>query len=51
MELTQVDEAGICNGTDGGTGGLNNQRSPGYHENGVQTTEDPADRILAARRA
>jgi len=51
IELTQVDGAGNCDGTYGATGGLTNQRSPEYRENGVHTTEDTADRILAVRRA
>jgi hypothetical protein len=46
IELTQVDGAGNCDGTDGVTGGLTNQKPPGYRENVVQTTEDTADRIL-----
>jgi len=51
IELNQVDGAGNCNGTNGATGGLTNQRPRGYRENGVQPTDDTADRILAARRA
>ena len=51
IELTQVDAAGNCDGIYGATGGLTDQRSPEYHENGVQTTEDTTDRILAVRRA
>jgi len=51
IELTQVDGAGNCDGTYGATGGLTNQRSPEYRENGVHTNEDTTDRILAVRRA
>ena len=51
IELTQVDGAGNCDGTYGATGGLTNLTSPEYRENGLQTTEDTADRILAVRRA
>ena len=51
IELTQVDGAGNCDGTDGVTGVITNQKPPGYREIVVQTTEDTADRILAVRRA
>ena len=46
-----MDAAGNCDGIYGATGGLTDQWSPEYRENGVQTTKDTTDRILAVRRA
>ena len=51
IELTEVDGAGNCDGTDGVTAGHTNQKPPGYREIVLQTTADTADRILAVRQA